>query len=83
MAPDVSAAAASGALSASARRGRGGRYLLTGLVPCSGIRSRPPRSATMIETAERGSPKSPKCRAFAGQVRTQDGTRSTSGIASL
>src|SRR6056297_1569556 len=38
----------------------GGRYLLTGFVPCSGIRSMPPRSATSFETSLSGSPRSPK-----------------------
>src|SRR5690606_40540782 len=58
----------------SAFFGRGGRYLLTGLVPCSGIRSKPPRSTTIFETFDAGSAKSPKWRALVGQVRTQDGT---------
>ena len=47
--------------------GRGGRYLLTGLVPCSGIRSMPPRSATSLLTSLSGSPRSPKWRAPAGR----------------
>src|SRR6056300_1663017 len=61
-------------VSSLARRGRGGRYLFTGLVFCSGIRSKPPRAATIWLTSEVGSPRSPKCRAFVGQVRTQAGT---------
>ena len=56
----VSSAGSKAALSANAFRGRGGRYLFTGLAPCSGIRSIPPRSATMTETAEFGSARSPK-----------------------
>ena len=59
MAPEVSSAS-SPALAASGFRARGGRYLLTGRVPCSGIRSMPPRSATSFETAECGSARSPK-----------------------
>jgi hypothetical protein len=43
----------------SSFRGRGGRYLFTGRVPCSGIRSMPPRAATMSDTSDCGSARSP------------------------
>jgi TRAP-type C4-dicarboxylate transport system substrate-binding protein len=62
---------------------RGGRYLLTGRVPCSGMRSKPPRAATSFAAGSSGSARSPKWRAPAGQVRTQAGSRSISGRFSL
>src|SRR5262245_59456252 len=56
LAPSLASASGSAcALSANALRGRGGRYLFTGFVPCSGIRSMPPRAATIMDTAEFGS----------------------------
>ena len=56
--PAEEAALASGSGSRSGARmsmsrSRGGRYLLTGRVPCSGMRSKPPRSATRRETGAR------------------------------
>ena len=61
----------------------GGKYLLTGLVSCSGIKSIPPRSLLSLLTLLSGSKKSPKCLALAGQVLTQAGSLSSSGIFSL
>ena len=47
------------------------------------IRVERPRSALSLLTLLSGSAKSPKCRAPVGQVRTQAGSRSSSGRVSL
>jgi hypothetical protein len=62
---------------------RGGKYFDTGLYPVSGIGSKPPRSAVRRDTMESGSLKSPKCRAWVGQVATHAGWRSSGGRFSL
>ena len=48
-----------------------------------GIGSLPPRVATRSETAEFGSPRSPKNRAFVGHTMTQAGRRSSGTMFSL